>query len=82
MNHMPVVAVVIAARWNYAGPNQEKGKTMPRTPNYDYERKERERLKAIKKAEKQAAKAAAKERGEASGETKAETTEDSDQAKR
>ena len=43
---------------------------MPRTPNYDYERKERDRLKAIKKAEKQAAKAAAKERGEPSGETR------------
>ena len=35
---------------------------MARTPNYNFERKERERLKAAKKAEKQAAKAAAKER--------------------
>jgi hypothetical protein len=59
---------------------QKKGKTMPRAPNYDYERKERERLKAIKKAEKQAAKAAAKERGEPSGETDAETTKDSDRS--
>ena len=53
---------------------------MPRAPNYDYERKERDRLKAIKKAEKQAAKAAAKERAEASGET--ETAEDSDRTER
>lgn len=31
---------------------------MPRTPNYDFERKERDRIKAAKKAEKLAAKAA------------------------
>ena len=34
---------------------------MPRKPNYDFERKERERAKAAKKAEKFAAKAEAKE---------------------
>ena len=33
---------------------------MPRTPNYNFERKERDRLKAAKKAEKLAAKAAKK----------------------
>lgn len=33
---------------------------MARTPNYNFERKERERQKALKKAEKQAAKAARK----------------------
>lgn len=33
---------------------------MPRTPNYDFERKERERQKALKKAEKAAAKKEAK----------------------
>ena len=60
--------------------NQQKKESHAATPNYDYERKERERLKAIKKAEKQAAKAAAKERGEPSGETDAETTKDSDQS--
>jgi hypothetical protein len=35
---------------------------MPRPPNYNQERKDRERAKANKKAEKLAAKAAAKER--------------------
>lgn len=52
---------------------------MPRVPNYDHERRERDRLKAAKKAEKQAAKAAARERpakpedGEAETETKEES---------
>ena len=35
---------------------------MARVPNYDHERRERDRLKAAKKAEKLAAKAAARER--------------------
>jgi hypothetical protein len=35
---------------------------MARPPNYNYERQERDRAKANKKAEKLAAKAAAKER--------------------
>ena len=34
---------------------------MPRKPNYEFERRERDRLKAIKNAEKAAAKAAEKE---------------------
>lgn len=34
---------------------------MPRPPNYNHERKDRERIKAEKKAEKLAAKAAKKE---------------------
>lgn len=34
---------------------------MPRPPNYDQERRDRDRIKAEKKAEKQAAKAAKKE---------------------
>jgi hypothetical protein len=38
-----------------------KGADMPRPPNYDFERKERDRIKAEKKAEKQAAKAAKKQ---------------------
>lgn len=33
---------------------------MPRTPNYNFERQERDRAKAAKKAEKQAAKEAKK----------------------
>jgi hypothetical protein len=33
---------------------------MPRTPNYNFERKERDRIKAAKKAEKRAAKEAKK----------------------
>lgn len=43
---------------------------MPRTPNYDFERRERDRLKAQKKADKLAEKQAAKEarkQGEANG---------------
>ena len=43
---------------------------MARTPNYNFERKERERIKAAKKAEKLAAKAARKE-SEAGGDTPA-----------
>jgi hypothetical protein len=38
---------------------------MPRKPNYDFERRERERLKALKNAEKAAAKKEAKERAKA-----------------
>ena len=38
---------------------------MPRKPNYDFERRERERLKAIKTAEKAAAKKEARERAKA-----------------
>jgi hypothetical protein len=34
---------------------------MPRKPNYEFERRERDRLKAIKNAEKTATKAAEKE---------------------
>ena len=46
---------------------------MPRPPNYNHERKERERLKAQKKAEKLAAKAAARERSKTGEEGPAET---------
>ncbi len=38
---------------------------MARKPNYDFERRERERLKAIKVAEKAEAKRAARERAKA-----------------
>ena len=48
---------------------------MPRPPNYNQERKDRERIKAAKKAEKQAAKEAARERAKGIVEPKAETTE-------
>jgi hypothetical protein len=41
--------------------NRAKGDAMPRPPNYNHERKERERIKAEKKAEKLAAKAARKQ---------------------
>jgi hypothetical protein len=44
---------------------QRKLKTMPRKPNYEFERRERARLKAIKNAEKAAAKKEAKERAKA-----------------
>jgi hypothetical protein len=49
--------------------------TMPRPPNYNQERKDRERIKAAKKAEKQAAKEAARERAKGIVEPKAENTE-------
>ncbi|HEY2872320.1 MAG: hypothetical protein ACHQPH_23640 [Reyranellales bacterium] len=38
---------------------------MPRKPNYEFERRERARLKAVKNAEKAAAKKEAKERAKA-----------------
>ena len=38
---------------------------MPRKPNYQFERRERDRLKAIKNAEKAAAKKEARERAKA-----------------
>lgn len=47
---------------------------MPRKPNYDFERRERERLKAIKLAEKANARREAKER---EGEAPAAPTEES-----
>lgn len=52
----------------------EKEPAMARAPNYDQERKERDRLKAAKKAEKLAAKAA-KERPKPSDETESDTAE-------
>ena len=46
---------------------------MPRPPNYNHERMERDRAKANKKAEKLAAKAAAKKRGADKVETETKT---------
>jgi hypothetical protein len=40
---------------------------MARKPNYDFERRERERLKALKVAEKAAAKKEARERARSEG---------------
>ena len=48
---------------------------MPRPPNYNQERKERDRVKAIKKAEKLAAKTAKKQ-----SETEAEPRTETEQA--
>ena len=51
---------------------------MPRKPNYQFERHERDRLKAIKKAEKAQAKQEARERAKAeaaAGSTKDDPTE-------
>lgn len=50
---------------------------MPRPPNYNHERKERDRLKAAKKAEKLAAKQAAKEQAKPA-EDQVETVKESD----
>jgi len=41
---------------------------MPRKPNYEFERRERDRLKALKNAEKAAAKEEAKQRAKAEAE--------------
>lgn len=51
---------------------------MARTPNYNFERKERERMKAVKKAEKLAAKNARKqdESGDISNEVDATVSEE------
>ena len=49
---------------------------MPRKPNYQFERRERDRLKAIKNAEKAQAKQAARERAKAEG-AAASTKDDS-----
>jgi len=49
---------------------------MPRPPNYNHERMERDRAKAAKKAEKLAAKAAARERGADKAETEAKPQTD------
>lgn len=46
---------------------------MARAPNYSQERKERDRIKAAKKAEKMAAKTAARERGKEPSDTDATT---------
>lgn len=48
---------------------------MPRPPNYNHERMERDRAKAAKKAEKLAAKAAARERSADKVEAKTQTEE-------
>ncbi len=47
---------------------------MARAPNYNHERKERDRIKAAKKAEKLAAKVAARERAVSTGQSDAEGT--------
>jgi len=61
---------------NYEKRSKEsEGEVMARAPNYNQERKERDRQKAAKKAEKAAAKAAKSERPlkeEAAKEAKAE----------
>lgn len=53
-----------------------KGNRMAKTPNYDFERKERERQKALKKQEKLAAKAAAKEKSKPAEEAASESAKD------
>jgi hypothetical protein len=61
-----------------AADNQE-AKPMARKPNYEFERRERERLKAIKNAEKAAAKKEAKERAKAEAGTAAPREVEPDQ---
>lgn len=48
---------------------------MARRPNYNHERKERDRIKVAKKAEKLAAKAAAKERPTPTDQSEADGTD-------
>lgn len=49
---------------------------MPRKPNYEFERRERDRLKAIKNAEKAQAKQEARERARAEGQATAGSGKD------
>ena len=51
---------------------------MARPPNYGQERKDRERIKAAKKAEKLAAKAAARDRAKGEDNAAEDTTGDQD----
>jgi hypothetical protein len=51
--------------------DNKEAKPMARKPNYEFERRERDRLKAIKNAEKAAAKKEAKERAKAEAGTAA-----------
>jgi hypothetical protein len=53
---------------------------MPRKPNYEFERRERARLKAIKNAEKAAAKKEARERARAEAGDKAAPGESDDKS--
>ena len=59
--------------------NEQKASSMARPPNYSFERKERERLKAAKAAEKADAKRLQRERdlAEAGGDAPAPPTDDS-----
>ena len=53
---------------------------MPRKPNYEFERRERDRLKALKNAEKAAAKEEAKQRAKAEAEAAGGTPPKDDSA--
>jgi len=53
---------------------------MPRKPNFEFERRERDRLKAIKTAEKAAAKKDARERARAEAAPDAPPKDDSTEA--
>jgi len=53
---------------------------MPRKPNYEFERRERDRLKAIKTAEKAAAKKEARERAKAEASGSAAPVDRDDEA--
>jgi hypothetical protein len=60
--------------------HNEEIKPMARKPNYEFERRERDRLKAIKNAEKAAAKKEAKERAKAEADGAAPTVDPDEKA--
>ena len=60
----PVILTVLDG-WGYSAETKGNAIALARKPNYDFERRERERLKALKNAEKAAAKKEAKERAKA-----------------
>jgi hypothetical protein len=60
--------------------HNEEFEPMPRKPNYEFERRERDRLKAIKNAEKAAAKKEARERARAEAGDKAAPAESDDKS--
>jgi len=72
----PSVDVVTRRRRTH----NEEIEPMPRKPNYEFERRERDRLKAIKTAEKAAAKKEARERAKAQAGSAAAPADTDDKA--
>ena len=63
--HCGKVVAPRIAMWDVSTPRFPERSHMPRKPNFEFERRERDRLKALKNAEKAAAKKEARERARA-----------------